>query len=71
MTKPKFQRGEQVADIGEVIRLLDEGRWFYLRSWDTRPKHPAFLISMQVRTLNLFCKSGLFLAEPTNPGAPP
>ncbi len=73
MTKPKFKPGRAVSDTGEAIRLMGQGRWFYLEHGipgaSGRPKHPGFLLSMTCRTLDMFCRRGsLILAEPRGDG---
>ena len=40
---PKFRRGETITDLGDLADWLKAGNWVY---WGTRPKHPAFIVSM-------------------------
>jgi hypothetical protein len=44
----KFSPGNEIRDIYELISLLKDGRWIY---WQDRPKHPSFLLSMQLNAL--------------------
>lgn len=44
----KFSPGHEIKDIYELISLLKLGCWIY---WQGRPKHPSFLLSMQLNAL--------------------
>ncbi len=51
MTQRKYRPGPAIRDIGEVVRLLYEGHWFYWPSAPKRPKHPSIFTSMTLHTL--------------------
>lgn len=58
----KFQPGNTIRDIYELIALLRIGCWVY---WWGRPKHPSFLLSMQLNALIGLTDAGRFrLAVP-------
>ncbi len=57
MSKALYTRGPQIRDLCAVVALMDQGTLFYW-SHDPRPKPPAFLIGMTLRTLGLAAKRG-------------
>lgn len=58
MAKPKkYRRGRKIADFREFVDYLEVGCWFYM-SDATRPTHPAWLSSMQYRTLKNLVRWG-------------
>jgi len=53
------QIGTQILTIEGIIAKAEKGQSVYVKSWG-KAVSAAFLISMQVRTLNLFIKSGCY-----------
>lgn len=58
----KYRKGKSVETIQELVTLLGEKRWLYLRS---TPKHWTVFDNMSLLTLRYFLRdtSSIFIAE--------
>ena len=62
--KRKYEQGVPIRTLDELQWALNTRCWFWLRG---RPKHPAIIESMTLRTLLAFIRSSvLFLAKEVN-----
>lgn len=68
MSRPKkFKKGEPITNIAELCEWVFNDGWVYLY---TRPKHPALMMSMMLRTLKVLLDGGqLFKAMPVEQAA--
>jgi hypothetical protein len=67
MRPHKFQTGTGIRNIGDLADWLTVDGWVY---WGTRPKHPAFIWGMTLRTLVEALKAGkVARAIPNDPPA--
>lgn len=57
------QIGTQILTIEGIIAKAENGKSVYVKNWE-KAVPAAFLISMQVRALNLFVKSGCYNYTP-------
>ena len=47
--KKKYKTADQIESMAELLEWIDAGGFVFM--WGTQPKHPAFVISQQLRTL--------------------
>lgn len=56
MSKPKFKKKSRIESIDELLKCE------YVYIFGERPKHIAFVISLQLRTVVLAIKRGIYKA---------
>ena len=68
MSRPrKYIKGPAISEPLTVIHEVLAGRYVFMFD---RPKHPSFLISMQVQTINFMTRKGSFSLALPNPDHP-
>ena len=51
--KRKYRQGDIIRTLAELEKELNAGRYVYLRDV---PKHPSVIISMTLRTIQIFLR---------------